>query len=71
MAAFDKERYDKYLYCRVRVKTTQGRIFEGEVVSFEGDLSSGYGMPTLDIEQAGYLALVTEEDIEDIEIISE
>lgn len=65
-------RYDLYLYKKVRIKLKTGRILEGSVRSFAGEMEAISGEPELYIDKEfGIIEPVGLSEIDTIDILAE
>lgn len=67
------DHYDEIECRRLRVKYKDGGTIEGEFFGIESDLASESGQKELSIDtgEAGIIRVVCEDEIEDIEVLSE
>lgn len=60
-----------YLYKKVKLKTEDGRILEGDVVSVVSGVETESGYDELGIDYGTYIEGVAENEIESIEVLGE
>ena len=65
------KRIGEYLYKKVRVETKDGRILEGDVISFTSSIEAESGYDEIDIDYDSYIEVVDESEIKTVEILDE
>ncbi len=60
----------EYVYKTIRVKTKDGRILEGNCVSFTDEIGSDSGFEEITIDYETYGEVVDESEIEEITVLS-
>ena len=60
----------EYVYKTIRVKTKDGRILEGDCVSFTDEVGSDSGYEEISIDYPDYIQVVEESEIEEITVLS-
>jgi len=60
-----------YLYKEIKLKTEDGRILEGDVVSVVSGVETESGYDELGIDYGTYIEGVAENEIESIEVLGE
>lgn len=60
-----------YLYKTVRLKTRDGRMLEGDVVSVTSGVETDSGYAEMDIDYGTHREVVDESEIQSIEVLEE
>jgi len=61
----------EYLYKKVKIKTQDGRVLSGDVVSVTSGVETESGYDEMDIDYGIYREVVDESEIKSIEVLDE